>query len=273
MLSSNMEWSLYMMILTKSYEMNFWSMNVTRQRRWRWRSGTMELAIRQLSAVNTRASWILTSKYLQWGSKRREFSVLKLIALASFVLRVGPVPPRNMASPVGQAIGSNRFNQGLFQDITSCYHQVFTRRGHPPSMLSKSQLTVLSGSSTWLPVPPRKTAEIVLEYKIGQCNQLQRKGRQQAKVKWLCICWLIGFTCTKWGLNLMHSCINWAAFCQEWNGQSTAQNCHYINILESKSWIANNDKAISWEERNHEAFQSTMQKGKGALHGKWCKEP
>jgi hypothetical protein len=41
--------------------------------------------------------------------------------------------------------------------------------------------------TTWLPVTPRKTAEIVLEYRIEQCNQLQRKGRQQAKVKWLCI--------------------------------------------------------------------------------------
>jgi hypothetical protein len=115
------------------------------------------------------------SKYLQWGCERREFSFSKLRAFASFALWVGSVPSRNMASPVGQAIGSNRFNQGLFQDITSCSQHVFTRRGHPPSpsMLSKSQLTVLSGSSTWLPVTPRKTAEIVLEYRIEQCNQLQ----------------------------------------------------------------------------------------------------
>ncbi len=194
MLSRNMDCSLIYDDIEQIIWNEFWWMNVTHQRRWRWCSATMELTIRQLSAVNTRASWILTSKYLQWGSKRREFSFLKIIELASFVLRVGPVPPRNMASPVGQAVGSNSFNQGLFQDITSCYHQVFTRRSHPPSpsMLSKSQLTVLSWSSTWLPVPPRKTAEIVLEYRIRQCNQLQRKGRQQSKVKWLCICRLIG---------------------------------------------------------------------------------
>jgi hypothetical protein len=183
MLSSNMGYSLIYDDIDHIIWNEFWWMDVTRQRRWTWCSGTMERAIRQLSAVNTRASRVLTSKYHQWGCKRREFSILKLIAFASFVLWVGPVPPRNMASPVGQAIGSNRFNQGLFQDITSCSQHVFTRRGHPPSpsMLSKSQLTVLSGSSTWLPVTPRKTGARI-QNRTVQPVTTQGKAASESKM-------------------------------------------------------------------------------------------